>query len=413
MDSDSLGEEMPTTGSSPFGETRTVTADSPLLRGHLVRGRTLLPGVGCVDLVLQVLARHGHAMPDVELRNLTIERELVHSGLLKVDGVVHHGAAGSVVALELPPAHPSCAADSLFHPALFEAGLLGGGVGIHVLHEGHQGDELHLPLVFESFRAIAPLGRNCFVRVPAASALRDDELFGLAVEFYDETGAPIAEIGQLVAERVRAVESLDVRGGSAPAGAAAAPVADPMGAGTGQATAGRDAMSVLRELTAVRLELSASHVDVHGSFYQLVLTSAQLDSLVVELANRLGLSLSPTIVFEHRSITELADWLRERVTERHGAGRTHRRLRADPCGRASAPRSGQRGAAPCRGVQGRPAESLLRDLLVGRGGVRQHRPERPRLRQRLPRPLRGPPGGTATPGPAARTHPGRCLAGSG
>ncbi|MBE9498203.1 polyketide synthase dehydratase domain-containing protein [Streptomyces sp. GKU 257-1] len=55
-----------------FDETFTVTADNPLLRGHVVHGRHLLPGVGYVDLVLQVLSRHGWQTSSVELRNLTI-----------------------------------------------------------------------------------------------------------------------------------------------------------------------------------------------------------------------------------------------------------------------------------------------------------------------------------------------------
>ncbi|MGQ4420380.1 hypothetical protein ACN6LA_000337, partial [Streptomyces sp. SAS_269] len=65
------------TESTTFSETFTVTADNPLLHGHVVYGRSFLPGVGYVDLVLQVLARHGLPMQDVELRNLTILAPLV------------------------------------------------------------------------------------------------------------------------------------------------------------------------------------------------------------------------------------------------------------------------------------------------------------------------------------------------
>lgn len=203
-----------------FTETLTVTADNPLLAGHVVYGRTLLPGVGYVDMVLQVLARHGMAMPNVELRNLTIlaplvaapgervlttvagrpapaggwrievrsrrqqdtsdvlhavvtalhrpaapyqerlalpldgvqkltplteiyawcrQYELFHSGLMKIGGAVHHRPGDWIAELELAPEHQGTADAFLFHPALFEAGLLGGGVGTSMLHQGPAG----------------------------------------------------------------------------------------------------------------------------------------------------------------------------------------------------------------------------------------------------------------------------------
>ncbi|NEY36668.1 hypothetical protein GTU99_31745 [Streptomyces sp. PRKS01-65] len=275
-----------------FTETFTVTTDNPLLRGHVVHGRHLLPGVGYVDLVLQVLARHGVATPEVELRNLTIlaplvaepgqrvlatvegrpapaggqrievrsrrpqdaadvlhavvtvhpcppepfpERlslplgtadrvttladiytwlrgnQLVHSGLMKSEGVVHRRGDDWLVELELAPPYHDSADSFLFHPALFEAGLLGGSVGNHMLHGGGASEGLYLPLVFESFRATARLGTRCYVRVPAASSRRDGELMRLSVEFYDADGGKVAEVGRLVAKRVRDVSLLDVR----------------------------------------------------------------------------------------------------------------------------------------------------------------------------------------------------------
>ncbi|MDN0200052.1 polyketide synthase dehydratase domain-containing protein, partial [Streptomyces sp. S.PNR 29] len=310
------------TESRTFTETFTVTADNPLLAGHVVYGRSLLPGVGYVDLVLQVLARHGHALRDVELRDIAIlaplvanpgervlttvegrpaatggwrievrsrrandgddvvhavvrarrrepsafgerlalpltgahqvtpltdiytwcrQYDLVHSGMMKIEGKVHHRPEDWVAELELAPEYQNSADGFLFHPALFEAGLLGGGVALSMLHAGNDGAGLYLPLVFESFRAAAPLGTRCFVRVPAASVHRDDELIRLAVEFYDADGAKVAEVGRFVAKRIRAAAALDVRG---------EPVREVV---AGPVSVGGDLVGVVRDLVAVRL----------------------------------------------------------------------------------------------------------------------------------------------------------------
>ncbi|WP_346172507.1 SDR family NAD(P)-dependent oxidoreductase [Streptomyces cuspidosporus] len=390
-----------------FTDTFTVTADNPLLRGHVVYGRSLLPGVGYVDLVLQVLERHGLRASDVELRNLTIlaplvataedqvqvtvegrpapaggwrievrsrrpqdtadvahavatahrrteplagsrlplplteaaetipldriyawcvRHQLVHSGLMKIGGVVHRRTEDWIAELELPPAHHDTAGAFLFHPALFESGLLGGGVATGLLHEGDDGPGMYLPLAFEAFRTTASLGTRCYVRVPAASVRRDDELIRLTVEFYDQTGAKVAEVGRFVAKRVPAASALDVReprpapeapeaseASKAPAAPAVSPAPSAAEARPAPATAPGDLVAVVRDLVAARLGRPAGQVDIRAGYYELGLASADLMTLVTELEDRLSCQLSPTIVFEHKTIGALAAWLTERL----------------------------------------------------------------------------------------------------
>ncbi|MEH0580465.1 SDR family NAD(P)-dependent oxidoreductase [Streptomyces sp. B21-108] len=380
------------TDSPRFTETFTVTADNPLLRGHVVDGRRLLPAVGCVDLVLQVLARHGQALPDVVLRNLTVlapltvapgeqvlvtvegrgasgggtrvevrgrhaedstetthavvtahpttaqdfpdrlplplaasdrsapladifawcrEHGLVHSDLMKAAGTLHRYGGDWIAALELAPEHRDSADAFVFHPALFEAALLSGGVASGLPHDDGTPDgrtpflpsrfELYLPLVIESFRATASPGSHCYVRIPAASVSRDDELVRLAMEFYDPAGVKFAEVGQYVGKRVRTPT-------------AAFPEATPPTPPTAP-TLLPDAgvLGVVRQLVAERLDVTPERVDVHAGYYDMGLASADLLSVVTRLGDRLSLDLSPTVMFEHRTVAELAAWLEPRV----------------------------------------------------------------------------------------------------
>ncbi|MDN0200051.1 SDR family NAD(P)-dependent oxidoreductase [Streptomyces sp. S.PNR 29] len=81
----------------------------------------------------------------------------------------------------------------------------------------------------------------------------------------------------------------------------------------GPVSVGGDLVGVVRDLVAVRLGVPSSGVDVAVGYYELGLGSADLLALVAELEERLSVSLSPTVMFEHGSIAELAAWLEGQV----------------------------------------------------------------------------------------------------
>ncbi|POM26387.1 Polyketide synthase PksM [Actinomadura rubteroloni] len=412
-----------------FAETFKITADNPLVGGHVVYGDPFLPGVGHVELVLEVLARNGVPLAEAELRSLVIleplvvrpdapvtvtlegrpapaggvrvevrgravgsaevlhatavaepgpagplpgrldlpadaptdipmdqiyawcrDHDLVHSGMMKPTGTVHRTPGSWVAEVRLAEDQRSGADRFLFHPALFEAGLLGAGVAAGMLYDGDDepGAGLYLPLAFESFRATAPLGDRCYVRVPAEAVRRDDELIRMSLEFFDAQGRQVARLDRFAAKRVRAGSALRTRSTTAPRPAPAAPrpapaaprpaataaqrpataatppaaaqrpapaAQQPARAATRPAPAaprpasgadGTDLVELLRDLVASRLGTSAADVSAHVGYYQLGLASADLVGVVAALEDRLSLALSPTVIFEHTTIAELA-----------------------------------------------------------------------------------------------------------
>ncbi len=76
---------------------------------------------------------------------------------------------------------------------------------------------------------------------------------------------------------------------------------------------------LVAELVGARLALPPGRVDTAAGFYDLGLASADLVSMVPELEERLALSLSPTVVFEHRSPADLAAWLDSQTAGRRSA----------------------------------------------------------------------------------------------
>jgi acyl carrier protein len=68
------------------------------------------------------------------------------------------------------------------------------------------------------------------------------------------------------------------------------------------------------------LDLSDRVIDPDVNFARLGLDSANSVYLIVELEDWLGLDLTPDLVFEHPTISELARYLARRVASENGVG---------------------------------------------------------------------------------------------
>ncbi|MEV0637360.1 amino acid adenylation domain-containing protein [Streptomyces sp. NPDC050619] len=71
------GGEADVTRETTVYEEITLSADTPVIAGHQVAGRLMLPAVAYIDLVHQVFRRQGLPYDELELRDLTVLRPLV------------------------------------------------------------------------------------------------------------------------------------------------------------------------------------------------------------------------------------------------------------------------------------------------------------------------------------------------
>jgi acyl transferase domain-containing protein/acyl carrier protein len=55
----------------------TLSVDHPVVSGHRLQGRNILPGLAYIDLVYQTFRMHGHRFAELELRDLAILRPLI------------------------------------------------------------------------------------------------------------------------------------------------------------------------------------------------------------------------------------------------------------------------------------------------------------------------------------------------
>ncbi|MFF4614081.1 SDR family NAD(P)-dependent oxidoreductase [Streptomyces albidoflavus] len=271
-----------------------VTADV-----HLTDSATAFDATDPVD----VLRSTGQGARDLgEIYRSFRSQELVHSGEMKAVGSVRTTSDDIWVSLAVDEsAVSSGATERSFHPALID----GSAVAASAVALGGE-PRLFLPLHYASFRAAAPLGRACHVRVRRSGITRGHELLTFGMEFYDDHGQKLGELSGLTTKAVRDAGHIDPARATAPQ-----PVAAPLERTAPMAAApAADAMQALvRSVVAGHLGVPADRIDADASYYALGLDSATLLRIAAELGERLGTKLAPTLLFEHASVTALAGHL--------------------------------------------------------------------------------------------------------
>ncbi|MEU5582777.1 amino acid adenylation domain-containing protein [Streptomyces huasconensis] len=341
----------------PRGEV-VLSTDTPVIAGHRVQGRALLPALAYPDLIAKVFRDHGYAVERLTVRDLTALRPLdVTDGPVTAEircapagegrwqvtvGDGEPYATAEVNLTDAPAFRDRLDGHPLGTPAplaetydrdsgngqhysgaaraegtvradqerltaelrapggdflIHPALLLAGAVAAGSLLDTD--GQAFLPLHIGSFRTAGPLTGACTARVRRASVSRRGEVARFSVDFFDPQGRQVAELTEL--------SSKAVSGASTPARtAASAPAAAP--------EAGH-VEDFLRRLLAERLGTDARSVPVTAGYYELGLESAQVLGLVEAVREAVGQELEPTLLFEYTTVRDLAAHLAARFPD--------------------------------------------------------------------------------------------------
>ncbi|MCX2729173.1 SDR family NAD(P)-dependent oxidoreductase [Saccharopolyspora sp. NFXS83] len=349
-----------------------VRGDDPVLRDHRVHGTRILPGVSFLDMIYRVLvargvptgtaelrrvlfrnpvavaeggssrlrlrfaAEHGHHRIDVEadaesgapvpvlecelhsgepfphqavdlaglrerashavdmseLYGVVRRTGIEHGEFMRGTGTLHVSRSDLLADLSLGPLAAPHTEHFHLHPAALDSATLLPTQFARTdgAPEADDGDgRPYIPMLIDSFRARGPLGRDYRVHArPPGRAGRDGDLTTCDLDFYDPDGVRVLWLHGLTSKRVRRPESITRLAADAPRPPAVA--------------------ELVRDLVARRLGSDAP-IDPELGFYELGLDSSGLLGIAGDLERAFGTDFSPTLLFEHNTLADLAGHL--------------------------------------------------------------------------------------------------------
>ncbi len=249
-----------------------------------------------------------------ELYQQCLSQELVHTGMMKAEGQIHELDANVLMDIAVGSEYQSQAGHFMFHPALIDGSGVGSNHLLAALLDGEQ--RLYLPLFYESFRASELLQDGCFTRIQRSSFRREKELVYLTLEYFNRAGKKVAELNNFTSKLVRGAELINPERKEIAQseqeqniGKKRSIVHAPMERVSQEGTEYEEIELFLRQLFAERLGKAEDEIETDIGYYQMGLDSPGLLQVVETIGNQICAGLSPTLLFEYTTVSELATYL--------------------------------------------------------------------------------------------------------
>ncbi|WAT23108.1 SDR family NAD(P)-dependent oxidoreductase [Bacillus halotolerans] len=271
---------------------------------------------------------HLKATPDTivqldEVYEQCRRQELVHSGYMKANGHIYEEEEGVLLDLSLGSEAMLHAEGFMFHPALIDGSGVGANNLLTSLLKGEQ--RLFLPLFYESFSASALLQTHCMTRIKRSSVRQEKELIYVTLEFFNASGEKVAELKNFTSKLVREAElihggrkdlpqSQEARKDTAEFSQAAEGIKEVSSSAESTGTY-EAAEQFVSQLIADKINKPVEQIEKQVGYYQMGLNSSGLLEVVETISDKIGESLSPTLLFEHTTIAELSAFLAQEYGE--------------------------------------------------------------------------------------------------
>lgn len=241
-------------------------------------------------------------------------RGLVHGDAMRARGrATRHG---DLLHVRLAVAHAT-PRRFIVDPVLVDA--LGVALSPHLLAAAGAGDALFLPLLYERIRVFAPLATGCVARVDLREMQCSNDVVRCSFDLCDAEGRACVSVERFTCKLVRTEAPLgDASASQVSTGMVGDRVDDRAidraidradHDGSARDEAHQRIGAVVQAVVGESIGVPAGRIERNVGYYAQGVGSASLLDILERLRQRLGLPLSPTLLFEYTTIDALVDHL--------------------------------------------------------------------------------------------------------
>ncbi|MCB2360148.1 SDR family NAD(P)-dependent oxidoreductase [Clostridium estertheticum] len=261
------------------------------------------------------------------------QEEIVHTGIMEAKGKVFQGELGNYIEIFIDENDKKSYEGFIVHPALIDGSAIGSRNLFSSFIDGE--DRIFLPLFYESFKTSALLQKACIARILKSSIYRKNELLYATIEFFNDAGEKVSELKNFVCKLVRRSEVLSglkknevkinekfqydftgISSSTFEADESEKSSDNHLNIGKGEHLALlKNLQKFLKQIIALKLQCNETEIELESGYYEMGLDSLMLLEVIKLIEEKLGVKLSPTLLFEYTTIATLTEYLSSNYAE--------------------------------------------------------------------------------------------------